>query len=766
MAAQPGRNAVRIGEWLADPDDDSLTRGTETLRIEPRMMRLLMRFAGSPGRVLSQDTLLNEVWQGVVVSPASVYQSVSQLRKVLGDTGSPATYIETVSRKGYRLIAPVSAPEPSTTDTTTAAPTAAALPPKRPMARRRWQIALAGLFALGIAAAVYWRLPAPKVEGDSIVVLPFVDLTSGKTEQPYCDGLTEELSSWLAQIPTLRVVSRTSAFEFRDRGIDVRRVGKTLGVTHLVEGSVRRSGDSQRVTVQLVNADDGYHLWSTSYDSPISDALDVQEKIARDVAAQLEMTLTAETDERFAARRNSEPRAHRLYLIAQSHQQRRTRQENDRAIALYRQALEIEPGYPLALVGLASAYLNQAYFDDRAIEDIARDVQPLLAAAEKRSPRLPELHAVRGALYSDLGQREPAVESLLRALELNPNLVRAASDLGRLHLIDGEPRDALRYYTRAVQLQPLDAYLLAQRCMASTDLAQFDAAQSDCDQARALGANSTWPLSVASDLAEARGRPAEALKLTELALKDGGDVAEIHADRGRWLMRLGLVREARAAYEEAKSSTGKADGSNLSLTSLGLRTALALDGPAGLKREIEAIGIATSSDPAVLFELADVELLAGNARAAQSYVTRALDSPKLRADELASAWYARTGRSYLMIAAAAEHGTGDEAAARTHIDAAARLFARMSAAGVKRHGLLALDAEVAAMRGDGDAAMRALAAAADLGWRYVWPVQHAPSYASLRDRPDFAALLTRVAARNSSDRAAVMEITQRRLAAQ
>jgi TolB-like protein/DNA-binding winged helix-turn-helix (wHTH) protein/Tfp pilus assembly protein PilF len=766
MAAQPGHNAVRIGEWLADPDDDSLTRGDERLRIEPRMMRLLMRFAASPGKVLNQETLLNDVWQGVIVSSASVYQSISQLRKALGDTESPPTYIETVSRKGYRLIATVSKPGrpddaivPATASETVAG--------QHTHPRRRWYIALAGAAVLGIAAAVFWsRFAVPEVANDSIVVLPFLDLTTGKTEQPYCDGLTEELSNWLAQIPTLRVVSRTSAFEFRDRGIDVRRVGTTLGVTHVLEGSVRRSGDSQRVTVQLVTAHDGYHLWSTSYDTPIADALHVQEKIARDVAAHLELRLTADVDGRFAERQNSEPRAHRLYLIAQAHQQRRTRQENDQAIRLFRQALEIEPDYPLALVGLASAYLNQVYLDDRAVEDVARDVQPLLQAAEKRSPRLPELYAVRGGLHADLGQRESAVEDLLRALELNPNLVRAASDLGRLHILAGEPRDALRYYTQATQLQPLDSYLLAQRCMALTDLAQFDVAQAACDQARALGSGSTWALSVASDLAESRGRPAEALGFTELALQDGGDVTEIHADRGRWLMRLGLVREARAAFEEAMAATGRDDGSNLSLSALGLRTALALDGAAGLAREIETRKLSASDEPEVMFELAEAELLAGNAQAARGYVDRALASPKLRADELASAWYARNGRSYLMIAAAAERGAGDDAAAQRHIDAASRLFERMKAAGVKRHGLYVLEAQVSAMRGDADGAMRALDGAVALGFRYKWITDKEPHFDTLRGREDFRALMARVEALNAADRAGVLEIAQRRIAAQ
>ena len=125
----------------------------------------------------------------------------------------------------------------------------------------------------------------------SIVVLPFVDMSSDKSQQPFCDGLTEELSSWLAQLPSLRVVARTSAFSFKDKPTDVREIGRQLGTTYVLEGSMRRTGDYMRISVQLIDARTGYHRWAGAYDAPVIDVIKVQEDIARSIATNLEIRL-------------------------------------------------------------------------------------------------------------------------------------------------------------------------------------------------------------------------------------------------------------------------------------------------------------------------------------------------------------------------------------------------------------------------------------------------------------------------------------------
>jgi TolB-like protein/Tfp pilus assembly protein PilF len=584
----------------------------------------------------------------------------------------------------------------------------------------------------------------------AIAVLPFTDLSVGKTEQPVCDGVTEELSNWLAQIPMLRVVARSSAFAFRDRQTDVREIGRQLGTTHVLEGSLRRDGNIMRVSVQLIATRDGYNVWSGSYDAAATNLIEMQEEVARAVANNLELRLTAVAIASQSERRSTNAQAYTTYLVARHHQQQRTKQDNERAIELYRQAINLDPGFALAKVGLAYAYLNQRYFNDRPIAEIARDATPLLERAAQQAPRLADLYVVRGALETELLQHDAALRDLHHAESLNPNSREAASELGFYYLVNGQPRDALRYYSHAADLDPLDYNLAAQRCTALADLGQYDGATAACDRSRSLDPQAVWAYSVSSDMEEARGRLVEALRWNSAALARSADSQDVYAQRGRWLLSLGLPGRARESYDTAVVATGNASASP-SLSWVGLVTAYAGGGLEALQQRIASQRLADTSDPEVLFELADVELLAGAPQAARAFVDRALASPDLRPDDLASPWLARTGRAYLLIAAAAHRATGDAVGAARDLSVLSALLDRLMEAGMRRHGVYELQAQVAALRGDGDGAMLALRRAADQGWREAWLAEREPYFASLRSRADYRALLQRVRADNETD---------------
>jgi transcriptional activator of cad operon len=781
MSAQVRGAAWQIGAWIADPSDDTLTRGPECQKIEPRMMRLLLCLARSPGTVMSQEQLLSEVWAGVVVGSASVYQSISQLRKVLGDTGSPPSYIETVARKGYRLIAPVRRIEegrfdapgmglvpvrepvvvslrvvgPAADGTTLLAPRSpnepGSGPPNTPRSwsapRWRWALGAAAvaLVAIATAALLLWvHLTAGPTE-PSVVVLPIVDMTEGRTEQPLCDGVTEELSNWLGQIPTLKVVSRTSAFAFRDQKTDVREIGRRLGTTHVLEGSLRRSGNVFRISVQLVATSSGFHVWSGSYDSTLTDVIQIQEQVARAVANNLELRLGDDTTSRLAGRRSASGRAYSIYLVARHHQQQRTKQDNDRAIELYKNAISADPSFALAQVGLAYAYLNQRFFNSRPIEEIAADAQPLLAKAAQNAPELADVYIVRGALENELITKDAALRDLKRGAALNPNSRDAAAELGFYYLVSGEPRQALGYYNHAAQLDPLDYNLHAQRCTALADLAEFDGAGSACEQARALEPSSAWAYSASSAFEEACGRLAEALRLTEQAILRSPGVLYSYADRGRWLLSLGQVERLR---DNDAAAAGKTD-SDVHLMWIDLVSRYANGDAAGLRQLLDANR--ATNDSSVLFVLARAELLAGDDQAARALVDKALSSPELTSEDLASPWEARTGSSALLVTAVALQATGDAAGARARLDQLTGLLDRLIAAGMRRHGVYELQAQVAALRGKPEDAINALQHAADLGWRDVWLAEHEPFFAALRGRADFDALLSTVRARNEAD---------------
>ncbi|MDB6083631.1 MAG: hilA 4 [Gammaproteobacteria bacterium] len=749
MSAEQPRPAIQVGEWVVEPALDTITRAGETQKLEPRTMRLLMCLVDSARTVVSIERLLDDVWAGVIVSPSSVYQAVSQLRRILGDTDGEPTYIATVPRKGYRLIAPVTpyaAPQPesaATPPSTIDAPATDSSP--------RWR--LVAMFGIALLAATavagLWVRKSLLVEATntSIVVLPFIDMTAEKEDQSFCDGLTEELSNWLAQIPALRVVARTSAFAFREQGADVRKIGKALDTTRILEGSLRRSGDHMRITVQLIDARSGYHLWSATYDRAMADTIQMQEDISRSVAETLSIRLTTDTAQRFASRRSESPQAYDLYLRARHYQQERTAQSNDRALQLYRLALSADPKFALAYVGLAYALLNQNWLNNRSINDIAAEADPLLGEALRLDARLSDAYAVRGALRAEQLRNDAAQQDFGRAVKLNPNDSVAYTELGRLFLInEGRPRDALFNYTQAATLDPLNYQPQAQRCVALQDLGQFDEAATACTRARELQPEAYWPATVTSWLAAAQGRLDGALQWNEEAIKLAPDVFQLYNQRATYYLLLGLPARARDILERARVETTDVEGVNDALA----QVAYYEGGPAQLRAHLAASGLDRSLHAATLFSAAYSQLLIGDAAAAKRSTERALAAIDFMPDSLESPWNAaRWGHSDGLTVALVELDSGDRVSAMRRLDALAATLDRLVRNGEKRYGVDELRATVLALRGDGDGAMRALSRAADLGWRRSWWAEREPELASLWKRDDFRALTARVNAANA-----------------
>ena len=378
------------------------------------------------------------------------------------------------------------------------------------------------------------------------------------------------------------------------------------------------------------------------------------------------------------------------------------------------------------------------------------EVLPLLAEAEKTAPQLVDLYVVRGAVYTGLRQRDIAIRDLKRALEMSPNTTQAASMLGYYYLTGGEPREALTYYSMASALDLRDFGWHAYRCMALTDLAHFDEAEKACDLARSLGPSSPWVYSTSSSLEAARGRLDEAIRYSQLALERDDDIAEIHAARGRWLMRLGLMKDAGDAVRQAIAASPEGARRNVPLLMVGAAAATDVGGAAALKAFVKEFGLDESNDASLLFELANAYLAAHQFAPARACVDRALASADLTAEDLASPWKARTGTSYLLISAVAMRATGEGADAQRRLEQLEALLARTTDAGVRTSGLFELKAQLAAQQGRADVAMAALEQATRLGWNSVWQAEHEPYFDSLRGRQDFQALLAAARARNAS----------------
>jgi len=305
---------LRIGDWTVDPTSSQISRPspshtsgqTETARLEARTMLLLLCLADHAGQVVSIDDLLNHVWSGVIVTPDSVYQAITSLRRQLGDDPKQPTYIATVPRLGYRMVAKVSPWTPPPTLLTTEAATSlnpAAKPRKKLPTSILWTTALiAGLLAAGLITWLIHSKVTPRrtsssaiatLPQKSVAVIPFLDLTEGMKEEEFADGITEEMIDKLTKIPGLRVPSATASFYFKGKQIPVADIAKTLGVAYILDGSVRKSGAWIRVDARLIRADNGYIVWSDTYDQPMKNVLMVQDDIASAVAKALSTSIGA-----------------------------------------------------------------------------------------------------------------------------------------------------------------------------------------------------------------------------------------------------------------------------------------------------------------------------------------------------------------------------------------------------------------------------------------------------------------------------------------
>jgi len=313
---------LQVGAWTVDPGLGQMTRGADTVRLEPRTLRLLLCLAERAGQTVSADQLLDDIWTGVVVSPDSVYQAIAALRRLLGDDPKQPGYIMTVPRKGYRMIAAVAAvasppvpepepqpepeaqpePEPETPPATAPATAGAARPHRRHIA------AAAGAALAIVLGAALWmhagpagiasaRIPFAHAQPPqrSVAVLPFLDLTEEMKEEYFADGITEELIGRFSKIPGFKVPAPTASFFYKGKQITVDEFARKLDVKYVLDGSVRKAGATLRVAARLMEADNGFVIWSATYDRPVDDLLMVQDDIGEQVTKALEKTIAGGT---------------------------------------------------------------------------------------------------------------------------------------------------------------------------------------------------------------------------------------------------------------------------------------------------------------------------------------------------------------------------------------------------------------------------------------------------------------------------------------
>jgi TolB-like protein/DNA-binding winged helix-turn-helix (wHTH) protein len=356
----------RLADWHVEPASQRISRGSETAKLEPKAMSVLVYLAQRPGEVVTREELEGAVWSDTVVGYDALSNTIIKLRKAFGDQARNPRIIETISKTGYRLIAEVSAatelgktetiPEP---EVSTAGVSQSAVQPWR-----RYSVGMAAALVIAVGGSLaWWQLRHAEIEPayslpdkPSIAILPFNNLSDDPSQEYFVDGMTEDLITDLAKIESLFVIARNTVFTYKGRAVVVPDVARELGVEFVLEGSVRRVANKVRINTQLINGASGEHVWAERYDGSLADIFALQDKVASEIIGQLKIKLTPDEQVRRVRKGTDNPEAHDAYLKGWQLYRRYTPEDFVEAIPYLTRATELDPDYGQAWAALASIY--------------------------------------------------------------------------------------------------------------------------------------------------------------------------------------------------------------------------------------------------------------------------------------------------------------------------------------------------------------------------------------------------------------------------
>jgi len=444
-------------DYSFDRDRRELHRGAEAITVAPQVFDLLDYLIRNRERVVSKDDLINAVWDGRVVSDAALTTRLNVARCVIGDSGHEQRLIKTLPRKGFRFIGLVQELDgPEST----------------------------------IATGARAELPQPALtlpDRPSIAVLPFQNM-SGDLEQDYfADGIVDDIITALSRFKFLFVIARNSSFTYKGRAVDIKQVGRELGVGYVLEGSVRKVAGKIRIAGQLIDASTGAHVWADRFEGDLSDVFALQDEITVNVISAIRPKLL-EAEIEHAVRRPNDLSAYDLYLRAMPHYYSMTPEGIAEAIRLFTRALEIDPRYSAAASLAVTCHIMNLIHgwsaDPQAeVGEVMQLSQLVLSIDENDPETLASVGWAKAYIASDFGA---ATEMVDRAVSLNPNSSIAWSYRGITCLFAGNAEEAIQNLERAIRLSPLDPMLYtlqAFMALAFINLGHFDEAVAAAEKA-------------------------------------------------------------------------------------------------------------------------------------------------------------------------------------------------------------------------------------------------------------------------------------------
>ena len=413
--------------FKVDLDAACLLANGTIVNVEPQVFELIAFLVIHRGRLVSYDDIVENVWKGRIISDAAIATSVNAARKALGDDGTAQRVIKTVRGRGLRFeLLPRDVSSGDSLD------------------------ARAGLASAGDGGEI-------EADKPSIAVLPFENMSSDADQGYFADGIVEDIITGLSRVRQLFVIARNSTFTYKGRPVDVRQVGRDLGVRYVLEGSVRKAGQKVRITGQLIETGTGHHIWADRFDGELADVFELQDRITSSVIGAIQPSIRSAEVDRSRRKRSESLDAYDLYMQALPHVSALDRKSNALALALLEQALERDPFYGSALAMAAWCHAQCCVYS--WTDDFATDSRKAMELAQQAVHQTADdsfALSMLGAAHTLVRDFDGAQELLSRAVTLDPNCSWGWNRLGWLHGYRSRAADSIACFEKALRLSPLD----------------------------------------------------------------------------------------------------------------------------------------------------------------------------------------------------------------------------------------------------------------------------------------------------------------------